>query len=57
MHTISEFELRLQNMGASDRIIKRLLLEEELGILESSELCDSELRNLIDRKERQLAGF
>lgn len=57
MRTITELELRLQNMGASDNTIREILEMEDLGIGEPSKMIDCELRNLIDRQLRKAIGF
>jgi len=57
MHAITELELRLQNMGASEGTIKEILEMEELGIGEPSLMDDSELRNFIDTVLRKAVGF
>lgn len=57
MHEITVLELRLQNMGVSDKLIRKLSrMEKWLGV-DFMILDDSALAKVIDKHEMIMAGF
>jgi hypothetical protein len=57
MHEITILELRLQNMGVSDKLIRKLSrMEKWLGV-DFMQLDDSALAKVVDKHQMLMAGF
>lgn len=57
MHTITILELRLQNMGVSDKLIRKISqMENWLGV-DLMLLDDSALAKVVDKHEMIMARF